>query len=135
MFLLHGLKTADIWFFVICAIAVAVIVIIYFLIPVFKRKQFAEARKNLARREILFKQNQKKTQAEEISVDEEALVEEAAEAKEASVEPAEIVIPEPIIAAEEVQNTTESQMEEALEANEADAEEAKKKTKKAPAEK
>lgn len=69
MFLLHGFKTVDIWFFVICGIIIGLIVIIYFLIPVFKRKQFAEARKNLARRETLFRQNQEEELLENISVD------------------------------------------------------------------
>lgn len=72
MFLLHGFKTVDIWFFVICAIIIVLIVIIYFLIPVFKRKQFAEARKNLARRETLFRQNQEDELLENISVDSES---------------------------------------------------------------
>ena len=69
MFLLHGFKTVDIWFFVICGIIIGLIVIIYFLIPVFKRKQFAEARNNLARRETLFRQNQEDELLENISVD------------------------------------------------------------------
>ena len=69
MFLLHGFKTVDIWFFVICGIIIGLIVIIYFLIPVFKRKQFAEARKNLARRETLFRRNQEEELLENISVD------------------------------------------------------------------
>ena len=69
MFLLHGFKTVDIWFFVICGIIIGLIVIIYFLIPVFKRKQFAEARKNLARRETLVRQNQEDELLENISVD------------------------------------------------------------------
>ena len=69
MFLLHGFKTVDIWFFVICGIIIGLIVIIYFLIPVFKRKQFTEARKNLARRETLFRQNQEEELLENISVD------------------------------------------------------------------
>lgn len=72
MFLLHGFKTVDIWFFVICGIIIGLIVIIYFLIPVFKRKQFAEARKNLARRETLFRQNQEDELLENISVDSES---------------------------------------------------------------
>lgn len=62
MFLLHGLKTPDIVFFVICGAIIVVIIAIYFLIPVFKAKQYAEARKSLERRELLFRDNLKQNQ-------------------------------------------------------------------------
>lgn len=70
MFLLHGLKSPDIIFFVVCGVIILVIIAIYFLIPVFKRKQFAESRENLKRREILFRENQKSEKPVDIVVDE-----------------------------------------------------------------
>lgn len=85
MFLLHGLKKPDIIFFVICGIIILLIIAIYFLIPVFKRKQFAESRENLKRREILFRENQKNEQPEEIKV-EAVEVEATVEEVEAPVE-------------------------------------------------
>lgn len=146
MFLLEAFRIVDIWFFVICGIAVVLIVAIYFLIPVFKRKQFAEARKNLSRREQLFKQNQKTEKAEEISVDDANKVEaidaqESDEAVEDASLSGEIVFPEVKTMAEEVNSSfTLTPTLDNLEplASEADAKESldevKEEDEKAPAE-
>lgn len=56
---LNSLKSTDIIFFVCCAAAIAVAVLIYFLIPVFNRKQYQEQRENLRKREESFKANKK----------------------------------------------------------------------------
>lgn len=55
MFLLNALKTGDIIFFSVCAAIILIIVAIYFLIPVFKKKQLEEARASLRKRELNFK--------------------------------------------------------------------------------
>lgn len=55
----NQLKSTDIIFFVCCAVAVALAVAIYFLIPVINRKQYQEQRDNLAKREEAFKANKK----------------------------------------------------------------------------
>lgn len=56
---LNSLKSVDIIFFVCCIAAVALAVIIYFLIPVFNKKQYQEQRDNLRKREEAFKANKK----------------------------------------------------------------------------
>lgn len=48
----------DIGFFIACGVIIALIVAIYFLIPVFNKKQYQEQRDNLKKREIAFKANQ-----------------------------------------------------------------------------
>ena len=47
----------DIGFFVACAVIIGLIVGIYFLIPVFNKKQYQEQRDNLKKREAAFKAN------------------------------------------------------------------------------
>lgn len=47
--------TTDIIFFCICAAIVAVGVLIYFLIPVFNKRQYEEQRENLRKREEAFR--------------------------------------------------------------------------------
>lgn len=55
MVFINSLKDADIFFFVGCAVVVALIVLIYFLMPVFKKKLYSEQRENLKKREAAFK--------------------------------------------------------------------------------
>lgn len=57
MTFLNKLGTIDIIFFVVCAVIIVAIVGVYFLIPVFKRKQYQEQRDNLKKREEAFKSN------------------------------------------------------------------------------
>lgn len=69
--LLNRLATPDIIFFVVCAAIVVLCVAIYFLIPVFNRKQYREARENLEKREQSFRANIQRTdgkKAEDIDV-------------------------------------------------------------------
>jgi ABC-type transport system involved in cytochrome bd biosynthesis fused ATPase/permease subunit len=54
MFLIK-LKQADIVFFIVCVALIAIAIAIYYLIPVFKRKQLKEQRENLIKRENAFK--------------------------------------------------------------------------------
>ncbi|MCH5156388.1 MAG: hypothetical protein J1G02_00755 [Clostridiales bacterium] len=54
----NSLPGWDIGFFIVCGVAVALIVGIYFLIPVINKKQYQEQRDNLKKREIAFKANQ-----------------------------------------------------------------------------
>lgn len=61
LLLLNGLGSVDIGFFVGCAVVVVIIVAVYFLIPVFNKKQYKEQRDNLAMRENAFKSNKKTT--------------------------------------------------------------------------
>ena len=57
-------------FFGICIAVVAIIVAIYFLIPVIYRKQYQEQRENLKKREEAFKLNkQNKENSEEVAVE------------------------------------------------------------------
>lgn len=53
--LLNSLGSVDIGFFVGCAVAIVLVVAIYFLIPVFNKKQYREQRENLKKREEAFK--------------------------------------------------------------------------------
>ena len=52
MFLLNKLKSADLYFFIAIGAIILICVLIYFLIPVFKRKQYEEQRQNLKKREV-----------------------------------------------------------------------------------
>ena len=56
-FLLNKLGKVDIIFFVSIAAIIVLIVAVYFLIPVFNKKQYAEQRENLRKREKSFKAN------------------------------------------------------------------------------
>ena len=60
---LNKLGPIDIGFFVACALIVVAIVVIYFLIPVFNKKQYQEQRDNLKKREVAFKANLNATDA------------------------------------------------------------------------
>ena len=55
MMLLNKLGSVDVGFFVGCAVAIVLIVAIYFLIPVFNKKQYQEQRDNLKKREEAFR--------------------------------------------------------------------------------
>lgn len=84
MFLLNGLKAGDVFFFVACAVVVAAVVGLYFLIPVLKRKQLEEAREALRTREKLFRASRdpefrKQLEAEEAALQEAIAAEAAAE--------------------------------------------------------
>jgi len=54
---LNKLGKVDKAFFIIIAALILLCVAIYFLIPVFNKEQYAEARKNLYEREKAFKKN------------------------------------------------------------------------------
>ncbi len=56
-FLLNTLGTTDIVFLIIALVSIALIVGIYFLIPVINRKQYEQQRENLKMREEVFKEN------------------------------------------------------------------------------
>ena len=56
---LNSLSSTDIWFFVLCGVVIALIVGVYFLIPVLNKKQYQEQRDNLRKREAAFKANLK----------------------------------------------------------------------------
>ncbi len=58
---LNPLNQTDIIFFIVLAAIVAVCVGVYFLIPVFNKKQYKELRDNLAKREAAFKSNVQRT--------------------------------------------------------------------------
>lgn len=62
---LNSLGTTDIVFFVVLALIVVLIVAVYFLIPVFNKKQYQEQRDNLRKREVAFKANLKLNSKEE----------------------------------------------------------------------
>ncbi len=54
---INELKPVDIVFFIICVAIVAIGIGVYFLIPVFNKKQYQEQRDNLRKREEAFKSN------------------------------------------------------------------------------
>ncbi len=58
---LNPLKSTDIIFFIVLAAIVVLCVIVYFLIPVFNKKQYREQRENLKKREVAFKSNIQRT--------------------------------------------------------------------------
>lgn len=59
MFLLEPLKSHDINFFIVCGAIVAIIAIVWLLIPVFNKSQYRDQRDSLRKREIAFKSNLK----------------------------------------------------------------------------
>lgn len=65
LLLLNKLKPVDVGFFVGCAVVIALIVAVYFLIPVFNKKQYQEQRENLKKREAAFNANRKTSVVEE----------------------------------------------------------------------
>ncbi len=58
---LNSLKQVDIIFFIVLGAIIALCVIVYFLIPVFNKKQYKEQRENLKKREVAFKSNVQRT--------------------------------------------------------------------------
>ena len=58
---LNSLKQVDIIFFIVLGAIIALCVIVYFLIPVFNKKQYKEQRDNLKKREVAFKSNVQRT--------------------------------------------------------------------------
>ncbi len=66
MFLLNKLKSADLYFFIAIGAIILICVLIYFLIPVFKRKQYEEQRQNLKKREATFRANLKKLNSDNV---------------------------------------------------------------------
>ncbi len=59
LLLLNGLKAVDFGFFIGCAVVIVLIIAVYFLIPVFNKKQYAEQRENLKKREAAFNANRR----------------------------------------------------------------------------
>ena len=59
MFLLEPLKSHDINFFIVCGAIVAIIAIVWLLIPVFNKSQYRDQRESLRKRGIAFKSNLK----------------------------------------------------------------------------
>ncbi len=68
---LNKLSKVDQAFFIVCAVIVALIVAVYFLIPVFNKKLYKEQRENLHKREAAFKSNLKSAQAAETDKEQE----------------------------------------------------------------
>lgn len=54
---LNGISNVDAVFFTVCAVIIALIIAVYFLIPVFNKKLYKEQRENLHKREAAFKSN------------------------------------------------------------------------------
>lgn len=65
LLLLNGLKAVDFGFFIGCAVVIGLIIAVYFLIPVFNKKQYAEQRENLKKREAAFNANRRSTTPQE----------------------------------------------------------------------
>ena len=64
--ILFKLTKPDLTFFIVILAIVAACVLVYFLTPVIKRKQYQEARTNLRKREETFRANLKNLQPEKI---------------------------------------------------------------------
>lgn len=62
--MLFKITTPDLIFFIILLVIIGVFALVYFLTPIVKRKQFAEARANLKKREETFRANLKKLGAD-----------------------------------------------------------------------
>ncbi len=58
---LNKLTATDKVFFIVLAAIIAVAIAIYFLIPLFNKKQYKEQRDNLKKREVAFKSNIRRT--------------------------------------------------------------------------
>lgn len=59
MMMLFQLTKPDLIFFICVAVVIVLILVWYFLQPIIKKKQFAEARENLKKREETFRANLK----------------------------------------------------------------------------
>lgn len=70
--LLNGLKSVDFGFFIGCAVVIGLIIAVYYLIPVFNKKQYAEQRENLRKREAAFNSNRRTKSVDEENVSSEA---------------------------------------------------------------
>ena len=64
--ILFTLTKPDLTFFILLIVIIAACVLVYFLTPIIKRKQFEEARENLRKREETFRANLKNLQPESI---------------------------------------------------------------------
>ena len=62
--LLFKLTKADKEFFLFLIILAGIFLVVYLLMPIIKRKQYAESRENLRKREETFKANLKKLHGE-----------------------------------------------------------------------
>ncbi len=62
---LNKVSYVDQIFFIVCAVIIALIVAVYFLIPVFNKKLYKEQRENLHKREAAFKSNKESVQPAE----------------------------------------------------------------------
>lgn len=62
---LNGISGVDTVFFIVCAVLIALIIGIYFLIPVFNKKLYRDQRENLHKREAAFKSNIDNAQSNE----------------------------------------------------------------------
>ena len=89
----NKLGSVDIIFFVVLAALIGLAIGIYFLIPVFNKKQYREQRENLKKREVAFKTNAKTSddspEATEETVDTEAVAETVDAGAEATTEQSE----------------------------------------------
>ncbi len=120
LLLLNGLKSVDIGFFIGCGVAIALIIAVYYLIPVFNKKQYEEQRENLRKREAAFRANKGESVADSEEVVEEVVEEEfVAEHLESSVigdeEASEIVA--------RFDNISDSDIAEAVESSDESVEE------------
>lgn len=72
LLLLNKLGSVDAGFFVACAVIIVLIVAIYFLIPVFNKKQYQEQRDNLKKREEAFRSTKNAMTNDQLSATEDA---------------------------------------------------------------
>lgn len=86
---LNDLKTTDIIFFIALAAIIVIAIAVYFLIPVFNKKQYKEQRDNLRKREVVFKSNIQRTDGKvtEPQTDAEPQAEPQSEPQTTQVEP------------------------------------------------
>lgn len=84
---LNPLNQTDIIFFIVLAVIVVLCVGVYFLIPVFNKKQYKELRDNLEKREVAFKSNIRRTGG--ASAEQESAEEELTPADSAAADPSE----------------------------------------------
>lgn len=90
LLLLNKLGSVDIGFFVACAVIIVLIVAVYFLIPVFNKKQYQEQRDNLKKREDAFRSNQNARMMQETASEADASASEQNEIVEQDVQPTEV---------------------------------------------
>lgn len=89
LLLLNKLGSVDIGFFVACAVIIVLIVAVYFLIPVFNKKQYQEQRDNLKKREDAFRSNQSARMMQETASEVDASTSEQTEIVEQDVQSTE----------------------------------------------